>query len=240
MLQTVIASPWYLSTPVIYRFLEREYVDKFFETGELLLSTFENFSKHDDEKRRDERDGKGIFIGRAPSSTIYIPASHNFNSFVFCSVGFSPTVKTFDKFKKDAAIQVFNTTDFAAAVSKHIPGFKEGMEGYCYYTNAGIEAKITEEYVEKIKALKGKPVKYEDIKDTHTKNIITNSLFFTKRIEYIEEHEYRMLWMTNSKIKEAIKIFVPEAIDLCLPLYKEDFNKKDEPVGPPDFKIELS
>src|SRR3979409_246337 len=42
MLQQRFLAQWSVFTPIIYRMMERQYVDLFFDTGELLISSFEH------------------------------------------------------------------------------------------------------------------------------------------------------------------------------------------------------
>ena len=54
--------PWTMFTPTVFRLMEREYVERFFETGELMLSSFLRFSQHKDEERND-KEGEHIIVG---------------------------------------------------------------------------------------------------------------------------------------------------------------------------------
>ena len=59
--------------PPLYRFLEKEYVDEFFSTGKLKLTTFDNCAKHANKYKNDTEDQRndGYFSrggGAFPSS----------------------------------------------------------------------------------------------------------------------------------------------------------------------------
>jgi len=61
---------WHLRLPIVYRYLEQEYVAKFFETSEIRLSSFSQFRKHKDEQRGDSAEGKAISTITGPEFTL--------------------------------------------------------------------------------------------------------------------------------------------------------------------------
>jgi len=52
-----ITKPWHIYFPVLFRYLEQEYIDAFFRDGSLRLSSFKQFAKHKDEARNDWGEG---------------------------------------------------------------------------------------------------------------------------------------------------------------------------------------
>jgi hypothetical protein len=50
---------------VVYRYLPQEFVDAFFTSGRLRISTFSQFAKHADEQRADPQEGSTSIIGMA-------------------------------------------------------------------------------------------------------------------------------------------------------------------------------
>ena len=51
---------WHIRTPHLFRYMNREYIEKFFDTGKLMLSSFRRFSEHDDAMRNDGIEGKNV------------------------------------------------------------------------------------------------------------------------------------------------------------------------------------
>ena len=49
-----------------------------------------------------------------------------------------------NEFGANAAIQIFDTTAFAAIITRHIPGVRQGFEGYCYCADGPVECKISD------------------------------------------------------------------------------------------------
>ena len=71
--------------PVVYRFDKEEHVDSFFETGELQLSSFEQFSKHEDEQKRDIWEGRNVNVIYTNSGkTSFVSSEHLNHSLVLC------------------------------------------------------------------------------------------------------------------------------------------------------------
>lgn len=48
---------------MVYRYLDKELVNAFFNEGKLRLSSFNKFRKHSDEHRGDKDEGENLIIG---------------------------------------------------------------------------------------------------------------------------------------------------------------------------------
>lgn len=198
------------------RFIDRQHVDTFFKTGEIRLSSFTRFSGHKDEQRRDS-EGRNIILGRGPNSTIYAVVEHGMDAWVLCGAG-ARDPSLFRKFDADAAIQVFNTTGFGYAIAAKIPGLKAALEGYCYYTDHAIEAKVDDSLLEKVKvgAISMTQMAAE------LNEIGGATVFFRKRLKFRRQHEYRWIWLTKERVDDTLTIQVPEARQYCLPAYRHE------------------
>src|SRR5664280_336522 len=72
--------------PFIYRYEDQEYIDRFFMTGELLISSFDQYKKYTDNKLGDKSEGTTINIGHAENEkTIYTVTTVGHNSYCFCT-----------------------------------------------------------------------------------------------------------------------------------------------------------
>ena len=60
---------WSNRSPRVYRFLEKQYVEAFFRTGALRLSSFARFSKHTDEQRLDGNEGTVSIVYSPPGGS---------------------------------------------------------------------------------------------------------------------------------------------------------------------------
>jgi hypothetical protein len=57
------AQNWRVVTPAVYRYEDQKWIDEFFESGRLRLSTFAKFATYPDEVRGDRSEGKAFCYG---------------------------------------------------------------------------------------------------------------------------------------------------------------------------------
>jgi hypothetical protein len=216
MIALQISSPWNVCTPTLFRFLEKQFVDQFFQDGTLRLSTFDKFKKHEDEQRLGKQEGKITFVHRTSQrggQTLEAFAAHGQNAYVLCgAMRFENELM--DAFNCDSYIRINDPTKFGMAISKHLPGFIAGFEGPCLYQ----ANKIIE-----------KDLGYIDLNSfkTQTGQVDMNKLqsfinhhmsfypYFLKDKSYSHQMEYRLLWLTSSETNDYIDIKAPEAIQFC-------------------------
>jgi hypothetical protein len=219
MIQQMIITPWSIFTPCVYRMLNRKYVEKFFSNGELMLSSFSKFSMHKDEERMDS-EGKNVIVGRANNATILAVTQHGDDAYILCSTTCQPPKEMMKTFGYDAAIQIFDTTAFGSALAKHVPGVKQGFEGYCFYKDTSVETKLNDFDIEHLKAHPGD----SNLDLNKLGGLILNmaglSVFFRKRTCFQHQLEYRWVWIAP-QVNDCLKIYVPEAREFCLPYYLE-------------------
>lgn len=220
MIQTNIVTPWSIFTPCVFRMMEKKYVDLFFETGDLMLSSFSRFSQHEDEERKDD-EGWNIIRVIAPNTMIWAVTGHGSDAYVLCGTSIKPDSEMLDRWKVDAAIQIFDTTAFAVEVARHIPGLTQGFEGYCYYSQGPIETKISDIQMEYFK---------NHPEDQHLDmnrlagfglNVAGQAVYFRKHLKYRHQMEYRWVWLTSQKAEDTLIIRVPRAREFCLPWYAD-------------------
>ena len=216
MITLQISSPWNVCTPVLFRFIEKQYVDAFFDDGTLRLSTFNKFKNHHDEQRLDKQEGQTFFVHRTNQQggqTLEALAQHGQNAYVLCGATRfeKELMKSFDC---DSYIRINDPTKFSMAISKHIPGFVAGFEGACLYqSNKIIEKDLGYIDLNKFKNNSGQV-------DINMLNSFINHHmsfypFFLKDTSYAHQLEYRLLWLSNAEMNEHIDIKVPEAIQFC-------------------------
>jgi hypothetical protein len=205
---------WNIRLPYVYRHLEREYVDAFFENGVLRLSSFDNFSKHDDEQRLDTQEGKGIFINVAEGpnpQTVIAGVSYGHNAFVLCGSTIYKETGAKD-FATNSGFRINDTTGFAEAISRYLPGCVGGMEGPCTYLTKRTSRKNTEAI--DIDPTDGSGI---DIQKA-VKGIFQRAgddLLFMKHASYSDQSEYRILWAVPNNVTGHIEIICPEAAAFC-------------------------
>lgn len=203
---------WRVVTPFVYRYLEEKWIDKFFETGLLRLSTFNQFSKYDDEIRGDRYEGSGMSFGETSDNKFIGTAiSSGYDAFVFCC-SYILDKSLQEKLGYNAALQITNTAAFSYEVSRQLAGFKHGFEGPCIYrSNRLIRRKIDFD-VEKYRL--GDKISMQAMFDSAA---LLNGAerMLLKEKTYQDQQEYRMLWFVDKETPDYIDISCPNARQYC-------------------------
>ena len=216
MITLKITSPWNVCTPTLFRFLEKQFVDQFFQEGTLRLSTFDRFKKHKDEQRLDKQEGRISFVHRTSQrggQTIEAFAEEGQSAYVLCaSMRFEKELM--DTFGCDSYIRINDTTNFGMVISKHIPGFTAGFEGLCLYQDTKIiEKDLGYIELDSFKSQTG-PM-YSNKLQAFIRQQMSYYPYFLKDKSYSHQLEYRLIWLTNSKTNDFLDIKAPEAVQFC-------------------------
>jgi len=130
-----ISIPWQVTTPVVFRYLPRAFVDAFFATGALRLSSFRRFHQHADEQRNDGEEGRSLFVNRTSAGggqTLLAQMHHGHNALVLCGSLLADR-DLMTSFGCDSYIRIDNPTGFGMAVARQLAGVLAGVEGACLY-----------------------------------------------------------------------------------------------------------
>jgi hypothetical protein len=214
-MEVQFAKTWHVKQPPVYRFLERKYVDDFFETGHLRLSCVSVFRQHDDEQRWDDREGKFHveYFGRQFNGEpcyINVKGEISENGYVLCGA-MTNDARLMEAFGCDAYICITDTIGFAQAVAHCVPGFLTGYEGPCIYNRARI-------------IQRGGPIPPRFIAAAQSNRagleqfVIQNygpEILFLKHQGFLGQAEYRLIWLTDRPVTEPISIYAPQARAFC-------------------------
>lgn len=213
-------STWRAITPVVFRILERCWVDKFFETGELRLSSFAKFREHTDEQRKDN-EGANIITLRGESTTAFAVLGHGYDAYILCATSLEPSQSILQRFSCDAAIQVFDTMAFANALSSYVTGFRGGYAGHCAYTARSIQVKVKDVDIDSFRTYPGSNDIDANKAGMYFLNAAGAAVYFRKAATptFIEQAEYRWVFLTSGDAQQTITIRAPEARQFCLPWY---------------------
>lgn len=210
-IQTMFGSPWLVRTPYVTRYLEEEYTEKFFKDGSLRLSSFKKFRQHPDEQRGDGFEGRATQSWKHPDGgTSAIIATNSGRCFVLCGT-ISESKSLQDAFANDG-FRINNTLGFADAISRHIPGFLNGMEGLCTYRDEVLLKKSMPQLFSEEDEID--PSKAFGRMDRDVQEEAFDS-FFLKRSAFAHQAEYRMIWVATGEEIEHIDIKCPEALRFC-------------------------
>lgn len=213
-------TPWRVLLPPVYRYLPERFVDGFFETGELRLSTIAQFKSHKDEARLDQREGFSLVRGIGGGRELWASITHSENSFVLCG-SFIRSRAIMDRFEgSEAAIEIFNVPDFALEVARQLVGFQNGISGYCIYGDSMMLAREVGNDPFPL------PNDGGDIPMERLLQAVNlsgqNEQMFLKHSDYVYQAEYRMIWNVDVAPKEPIIISAPRARKFCRKLSHAD------------------
>lgn len=206
---------WNVMLPRVYRYEDKEWIDKFFETGELRLSTFSKFSTYQDEQRGDTSEGLNILHGRGSNHEVFMVAGLGHSSLILCtSTKLDQQLAT--AFERDGAFEIMDTPAFAREISRQLPGFRHGAEGPCIYTDGKILRRKIDFDMEKFRAPDGN---MDMAMLPHLQQQIGGlEQLFNKDQRYSQQAEYRLAWELDSLPANYIDIRAPLARQFCRPV----------------------
>jgi hypothetical protein len=212
--QLSFQSPWAILRPRVFRFLEEKYVDEFFDSGKLRLSSFSRFAKHEDEERKDAAEGRSVSFQSDGMHTLVASSASGHDCYVLC--GTTSSSERISEGFGQAAIVIGDTTEFAGVVARALSNFSDGIEGHCIYNRGrridrAREEGSIQEMLDKHKNSDG-TLNMDILRDA-VKPVVVEQMFL-KDERYAHQLEYRILWRC-SKVLEFIDIEVPEARRFC-------------------------
>lgn len=208
---------WRIRRPYVYRYMQKEFVDLFFEQGILRLSSFSSFSKHSDEERLDAQEGRGVVTNidhAGTGQTVMAAIGQGHETYVLCGA-MKKTSELLSAFSVDSGFRINDTTSFGCAIANAIPGFRGGLEGACIYVDKRVVSR------------KAGPVDIESMRISPEgkeldmgkmfaaiSNIAGDDLFFLKQKIFEHQCEYRLIW-SAANAQDYIDISCPEAREFC-------------------------
>lgn len=210
-----------IRTPRLYRYLEKKYAEAFFSEGHLRLSSFERFRTHVDETRMDLKEGFAQFIHRTSEGqgeTLIIDYECFPNVYSICASAL-PSRKLMSKFSgADSAIVIWDPIGFEHAVTmalNNVVSVKECIQGPCSYQFRRVVERDLG-YLGIAKDETSDPSKMDPIKlEAVVSKVMTNDVYFLKREAYVDEAEYRFVWLIDGVADQVIDLVVPEARQYC-------------------------
>lgn len=205
---------WRIKANTVYRILDRiEWLDNFFDTGEIQLSSFEKFRNYKDEMQGDYHEGKAAIICEdKDNNTHIIGYESGINGYVLSTTK-SLEEKVVNDFNGKCALIIKHPTLFGLEISKKLPFVSSGLEGSCDYVeskNRFLEKQMnTNKLLESINEL-------DKRKAIGILSELTMGMeLFAKQKKYEHQKEYRFIWFSNWPVTETIKVRCPEAIQYC-------------------------
>lgn len=194
--------------PILYRFIEAQYVDMFFETGKLKLTTFDNCKNLEDEIRKDTKEGQSELYGYDGEVKMKMEFGVGSDAILLCT-SLCSEYKDKNGTIYDKYIEIIDVQGLLFAIADQL--IKNGyvinniLYGPCFYTKKEFHNTVcTEKFIEKLD--KEKVFDWDEM--TKIANTIGgNNMFFQKPIDKRLENEFRLLWIVDN-IKKGQDIFV--------------------------------
>jgi len=222
MISLQTGKPLDIYLPNVYRYMNKEFVELFFEKGVLRISSFKKFKEYPDEIRGDKNEGNGGVTGTSDTSGFQFHVMSNVGSDAYMLCG---SIIESDKIKKtfntNACFRIVKPLDFSVAVSNAILGFKQSFQGFCNYREHRIIKKLIPGMdINDFTGPEGDIIIGGEKGNQRTNEILGNGidLMFLKEKKYQEQFEYRFVWTINSQfypMSEYIDINCKEAAQFC-------------------------
>lgn len=203
--------------PILYRFIEEQYVDEFFKTGKLKLTTFDNCKKLEDDNRKDTKEGQSELYGYDGNIKMQIGFGVGSDAIMLCT-------SLCSEYKDDKGsvctkyIEIFNVQGLLFAIADQLTKndhvVKSILYGPCFYTKKEFHGTVhSEAFREKLE----KEQKFDwDEMTRITNSIGGNNMFFQKPVDKRFENEYRLLWIVdNPKKDKDIFVTIPHPEKYC-------------------------
>jgi hypothetical protein len=205
--------PWQVRGPRIFRYLNQEYIDAFFDSGSLRLSSFVRFAEHSDEQRFDPDEGEAVAIAYGePDGVVQVEYQLGAQSYVLsASVVESETL--IEAFRVDGYFRIDNTTAFAAQIANTLPYFSGGLEGPCVYGEGRAHSRTGGFSLKDLDSDSDKGIGPKSLEIAQ--GAVSPSAYFLKERSFSHQAEYRLLWNSSREVSPTIDVVCPEAREFC-------------------------
>lgn len=217
MITIPISRPYHLIPAQVYRYMDKIYIDQFFESGKLRLSSFKTYKNYEDNVKGDKGEGRNIAwaTSKKEEMTMVAVVGVGFDAYSLCaSTLYSDELK--EKFNCNAAFRIKDSHNFGIAIANKVPGFIEGMQGHCIYVNRRTTTRELESF--SLDEMRIAPDREEfDMGKMFNKIREANPVdsFFMKPLSYQYQSEYRFIWMVHKESDVYIEIECKEAVQFC-------------------------
>ncbi len=223
--RTSYPTPIIQYSPKIFRYMDKQFVDDFFNDGKLRLSSFQKFAKHENNNMKDGEEGKVDLIVTAGKDTVKVGVGFGSNAFVLCGTVLDDRV--LDKsFEYDAGLCIENVKDFIEVINIELKKsfdleIYDVMHGPCMYLPTreieGTSYTLEIDNLQEEFGIYTDPPSFNmDVMNKKIGEYVGQHSLFLKKNKYYHEQEYRIIWnIEDDYVPEFIDIVVPEAVKYC-------------------------
>jgi hypothetical protein len=222
MINLQIGKPLNIKFPHVYRYMDKEFIDLFFEKGILRISSFDKFRKYPDEIRGDKSEGGGAISAKSDTEggTFILMTSVGENGYMF-STSLINSLSIKEEFKTNGLFKIKDPVNFSAAISNALLGNDQIFIGFCNYQDGRlIDKEIKGMSIKDFTNEKGSLTIGGPGMNKRINEIIGNGidLMYLKDNKYQTQSEFRFVWTIKTqffKMNEYIDIECKEAIQYC-------------------------
>jgi hypothetical protein len=218
-LQTV--KPSHVLLPIVYRYMDKKYIDLFFDKGLIRLGSFLKFQEYPDEIRGDVSEGKGAIKSKSEDGFQVVGVTEVGNdAYIFCtSIIESEELKK--EFQTDGCFRIKDPLGFSLAMANSILGFSHSVQGLCNYQDFRLVDKpingmsVKDFTNEAGELIIGGPKMFQRLGEMVGDG---TDLMFLKEKKYQKQAEYRFIWKINTQyfeLQKYIDVECKEAIQFC-------------------------
>ena len=189
------------ATPVLYRFMRVEYVDEFLASGRLMISSIPRCRKLEDLCRNDSHESLYEYEFEFVDRTINVQAQVGMNAFVLCS---SLTPSAIHHREDSVCLELHHWEQLAVEIGEQLRkqgyAIAEIFAGACNYAIKSRSINMSGSSSTFLCDSGGvsDPKKMDEILGS----IGREAFYTTKDIWFIREHEFRVLWLSNTKVPD--------------------------------------
>jgi hypothetical protein len=193
--------------------MPQQYIDEFFATGRLMLSSFATFKQHADEQRGDTQEGLNVITAVGDNLTVWMSAQHGTHSLVM-STSVRGDEDLMRQFGCNGYFRIVDTHLFGRAIGERLDGYTDGLEGFCTYRDSHLlHKKIPASVAATMKSNpEGMDLEQAILQASGLGGL---EVFFSKRRQYEHQAEYRILWNVAHPVTGSVIVECPEAVQFC-------------------------
>ncbi len=202
--------PIQFSFPYVYRYMDSAFIEEFFESGRLRLSSFDAFSKHEDEQRKDTSEGKAVVFASSPNQTQVSVIGKGHDAYVL-STSVLDDDALGEQFGTLDRLEIFHPLQFALAIARRLPGCAGSLQGSCHYSDKPMEVRSND--IDFSTRTPDGSIPMENVLGPAMQSSGQLPLF-RKRMRFKHQAEYRFFWFAPVA-EPFLFIECPEARQYC-------------------------
>jgi hypothetical protein len=192
--------------------MPQQYIDDFFQRGELRLSSFAAFGQLPNE-RRDPDEGRNRIVVKGKDFQFHAVMRNGLNSYILCASTIATPIESLKP--GEGIFRIRDTAEFGVAIASRLPTFCDGLEGHCEYGDVRSIEHVQSDF--SLATLRAS--NQSDELDLDKMMAIARTggakVFFVKRSEFRPESEYRFVWNVHDDTGPFIDIVCPNARQYC-------------------------